>query len=326
VISARRAYFLTEAVGAAATIAAAGRLRVFEALATGPLTPAELAARCELAAGAAERLALALASIGVLDREGGRYRLAVERGLVEAQSDLWGRLPDVVRGGSPAGFDESPIAAWEYPWLVGFLRALEGAPARRAAVPLADSLPAAGRVLEVGAGAAAWSLALVARQPSCQVTAFDLAPVLEVTRRSVEAAGRLDRYRFLGGDAFQDELGGPYDLVLVANVVHLFGEARAVELLTRVAAELHPGGRLAVIDVMPDPRGPSRRAALHDLSLLLRTRDGALHPYGSYTKWLRRAGLEPIARHRLDPCWEMTLVLASRAAPSEPGGVRPGGG
>jgi SAM-dependent methyltransferase len=313
VISARSAHFLTEAVGAASTMAAAGRLRVFEALAAGPLTPADLATRCELAGGAAERLVLALASIGVLERDGGRYRLAVDVGLVESQSDLWGRLPDVVRGGPPAGFDEASIAAGEYPSLVGFLRALDGAPARRAAVPLAAGLPADGRVLEVGAGSAAWSLALVAQQPSCQVTAFDLPPVLDVTRRSVEDAGRIDRYWFLAGDVFLDELGGPYDLALVANVVHLFGEARAVELLTRVAAALRPGGRLAVIDVMPHPGGPSRRAALHDLSLLLRTRDGALHPYGSYTKWLRRAGLQPIARHRLDPDWEVTLVLASRA-------------
>jgi SAM-dependent methyltransferase len=312
VISARSAYFLTEAVGAASTIAAARRLRVFQALAAGPLTPAELATRCGLAGGAAERLVLALASIGVLDRDGGHYRLAVDVGPVESQSDLWGRLPDVLRGGPPARFDEAPIAAGAYPSLVGFLRALDGAPARSAAVPLAADLPAEGRVLEVGAGSAAWSLALVAQQPSCQVTAFDLPPVLDVTRRCVEDAGRIDRYRFLAGDVFVDELGGPYDLALVANVVHLFGEERAIELLTRVAAALRPGGRLAVIDVMPNSREPSRRAALHGLSLLLRTREGALHPYASYAKWLRRAGLEPTGRHRLDPDWEVTLLLASR--------------
>jgi SAM-dependent methyltransferase len=313
VISARSAYFLTEAVGAASAMAAAGRLRVFEALSAGPLTAAELATRCELAEGAAERLVQALAGIGVLDRDGGRYRLAVDRELVELQSDLWGRLPAVVRGGSPTGFDEASIAAEEYPSLVAFLRTLAGAPARRAAVPLAAGLPADGRVLEVGAGSAAWSLALVAHQPSCQVTALDLPPVLEMTRRSVEDAGRAGRYRFLAGDVFRDELGGPYDLALIANVVHLFGQERAVELLTRVAAVLQPGGRLAVIDVMPNRRGPSRRAALHDLSLLLRTRNGALHPYGSYAKWLRRAGLEPTGRHRLDSDWEVTLLLASWA-------------
>jgi SAM-dependent methyltransferase len=316
-ISPRDAYFLTEAVGAASAIAAGGDLGVFQAPAVAPLTATELATRCGLAEGAAERLVSALAGIGVLHREGGGYRLAVDRGLVESQSELWGRLPDVVRRGSSTGFDEASTAAGEYPSVVAFLRELGRAAARRAAVPLADGLPAGGQVLKApggGAGAAAWSLALVARQPSCQVTAFDLSPVLEVTRRSVEDAGRLDRYRCLAGDAFHDELGGPYDLALVPNVLHLFGEARAVELLTRVAAMLRPGGRLAVIHVMPDPRGPSRRAALHDLSLLLRTRDGALHPYGSYTKWLGQAGLEPIARHRLDPDCEAILVLASSAS------------
>ena len=310
-ISARSAFFLTEAVGAASTMAAASCLGVFDALGAGSLTAAELASRCGLAEAAAERLVLALASIGVLERDGGCYRLAVDAALVESQSALWGRLPDVVRGGPTAGFDEASIAAGKYPSLVGFLHALGVAPACRAAVPLAAGLPADGRVLEVGAGSAAWSLALVAQQPSCQVTAFDLPRVLDVTRRSVQDAGRIDCYRFLAGDVFLDELGGHYDLALVANVVHLFGEDRAIELLTRVAAALRPGGRLAVIDVMPNPGDPSRRAALHDLSLLLRTRAGALHPYGSYARWLRRAGLEPIARHRLDPDWEVTLLLAS---------------
>lgn len=89
-------------------------------------------------------------------------------------------------------------------------------------------------------------------------------------------------------------------------MVHLFGEARAVELLSR--------GRLGVIDVMPEPGRPSRRAALHDLSLLPRTRDGALHPFSSHATWLRRAGLEPTARRRLERDWETTLVIAIHAA------------
>ena len=313
-ISARTAHFLTEALSAAAAIAAGDQLRVFEALATGPLTAAELATRCGLSEGAAQRLLSALASIGALGRENGGYGLTVEPGLLRSQSDLWERLPEVVRGGSSTGFDETAVAAAAYPAIVGFLGALDAPAARRAAVLLAAGLPTSARVLDLGAGAAAWSLALVAEKPSCQVTAFDLPPVLEATRRAVDAAGRTDRYRFLAGDAFLDELGGPYDLALVANVIHLFGGARAVELLTRVAAELSPAGRLAVIDVIPDGRAPSRRAALHDLSLLLRTSDGALHSLNSYAKWLRRAGLEPITRHRLDAGWEVTLVLATAPA------------
>jgi len=30
--------------------------------------------------------------------------------------------------------------------------------------------------------------------------------------------------------------------------------------------------------------------------------------------WLRRAGVEPIARHRLERDWEATLVIAGHAA------------
>lgn len=162
----RDANFLTEAVGAASAIAAGGRLRVFEVLASGPLTAAELAVRCELAAGPAARLLSALTSIGVLDRQGGRHRLAVDRGVVESQSSLWDRLPEVVRGGPPAGFDDASTAADAYPSLVGLIGALARKAGPRAAVLLAAGLPDCASVLDVGAGAAAWSLALAARHPS----------------------------------------------------------------------------------------------------------------------------------------------------------------
>jgi len=36
----------------------------------------------------------------------------------------------------------------------------------------------------------------------------------------------------MAGDAFLEALGGPYELALVTNVVHPFGEEREVELLT----------------------------------------------------------------------------------------------
>ncbi len=313
-ISARDAGFISEAVGAAAAIATGGRLRIFEALASGPLNSAEVAGRCELGEAAAGRLLSALASIGVLDREGGRYRLAVDRGLVESQTAHWDRLPQVVRGEPPTRFDDASIAAAAYPSVVGFIGALAAEAARRAAMHLAPGMADGACVLDVGAGSGVWSLALVAQRPSCQVTAFDLPPVLSATRRAVEDEGRTDRYRFMAGDAFLDSLGGPYDLALVANVVHLFSEEREVELLSRIAAALHPDGRLALIDVMPDEARPSQRAALHDLSLLLCTRDGALHQFSSHAMWLRRAGLEPIARHRLERDWEATLVIAGQAA------------
>lgn len=318
-ISASNARFLAEAVGAASAIAAGGHLRIFDALAAGPLTAADLAARCGLVESAAGRLLRALASIGVLDREDRRYRLAVDSYLADSHGALWERLPEVVRGQLSTGFDDASIAAGAYPSLVGFIGALAGQAARRAAMHLAPGMPDGARVLDVGAGSAVWSLALVAQRPSFQVTAFDLPPVLSATRRAVEDAGRTDCYRFLAGDALVDGLGGTYDLALVANVVHLFGEEGEVELLTRVAAALRPDGRLALIDVMPNDARPSQHAALHDLSLLLRTRDGALHPFSSHAMWLRRAGLEPIARHRLDTDWEVTLVPASRAAPRDGG-------
>jgi CTP:molybdopterin cytidylyltransferase MocA len=105
-----------------------------------------------------------------------------------------------VRGDTPDG------AADFYPGAVGFLGTMLATAAEHAA----SLLPAAARVLDAGAGAAPWSLAVAARDPACLVTAIDLPEVLPATRRAVTGAGRERQFRFLAGDLFDIELGmGP---------------------------------------------------------------------------------------------------------------------
>jgi hypothetical protein len=96
----------------------------------------------------------------------------------------------VVRADTPDG------AAALYPGAVGYLGAMLAAVAARAA----SLLPAAARVLDAGAGAAPWSLAVAARDPACLVTAVDLPAVVPATRRAVRDAGRERQFRFLAGD------------------------------------------------------------------------------------------------------------------------------
>jgi 2-polyprenyl-3-methyl-5-hydroxy-6-metoxy-1,4-benzoquinol methylase len=130
-------------------------------------------------------------------------------------------------------------------------------------------------VLDVGAGAAPWSLAVAARAPGCAVTALDLPSVLEVTRSAVSAAGRGTQYRYLPGNMFAADLGGPYDLVLLANVCHLFGAEPNRRLLRRVREAVEPGGRVAIADLLAaGGLDLARRVALYELSLVLRTEQG----------------------------------------------------
>src|SRR4029450_7896331 len=94
---------------------------------------------------------------------------------------------------------------------------------RPAAEAVAEYLSGADQILDVGAGAAPWSLVLARRDPGCRVTALDFASVLALTRRAVGEAGFADQFEYLAGDAFEVSLPpATYDLVLLGNLCHLF--------------------------------------------------------------------------------------------------------
>jgi SAM-dependent methyltransferase len=301
--------YLSEAVAAAAAVQTAERLGALARLDGGPVTVAELAAACAISERGAQLLLAALAGIGLAEGVGGGAWRAVLPDLagLAGVSRMWAHLDGVLREGRPLVRGDTPDgAAAFYPGAVGHLGAMLAAAAERAA----SLLPAAVRVLDAGAGAASWSLAVAARDPACLVTAVDLPTVVPATRRAVTDAGRERQFRFLAGDLFDVELGRmAYDLAIAGSLCHLFDEAANRRLLSRLYDALCPGGTLAVVDVMPGDGPTPRWVALYELGLLLRTASGRVHPLAAYLGWLHDAGFEPPERHRLvDQAQAMLLV------------------
>lgn len=155
------------------------------------------------------------------------------------------------------------------------------------------------------------SLALTRRQPSVHIAAMDLPEVLPRTRRAVKEQALEQQYRLVAGDAFTDHLGGPYDLALVANFCHLFGADANLRLLRRLRPCLAADGQVATIDVVRRDR-PNAAIALYDLSLLVRTTNGAVHPFSTYADWLTRSGYQHVEQHKLDAPAGITLLLATQ--------------
>jgi SAM-dependent methyltransferase len=312
--------YLSEAVAAAAAVQSAERLGVLARLDRGPVTAAELAGACAISERGTRLLLAALAGLGLAEGvAGGAWRAAVpDLAGVADMPRIWARLERTLRDGRPPVRGDTPGgAASFYPGAVGHLGAMLAAAAARAA----SLLPAAVRVLDAGAGAAPWSLAVAARDPACLVTAVDLPAVVPATRQAVRDAGRERQFRFLAGDLFQVELGrGAYDLAIAGNLCHLFDEAANRRLLGRLYQALRPGGMLAVVDVIPDgheqPR--PRWVALYELGLLLRTASGRVHPLAAYLGWLHDAGFEAPVRHRLVDQAMAVLLVARKPAGGRP--------
>jgi len=306
--------YLGEAVAAAAVVQTAGRLGVLARLDGAPATTAELTDACEISERGARLLLGALAGLGLAEAvRGGAWRAALpDLAGLAGTAGMWAHLAEALREDRPLLRGDTPEgAAAFYPGAVSHLGAMLSAVAERAA----KLLPPAGRVLDAGAGAAPWSLAVAARDPACLVTAVDLPAVVPATRRAVRSAGRERQFRFLAGDLYDVDLGrGVYDLAIAGNLCHLFNGDANRRLLGRLYDALAPGGRLAVMDVIPDEEPRPRWVALYELGLFLRTASGRVHPLAAYLDWLHDAGFEPPEQHHLVDQAQAVLLLARRPA------------
>jgi SAM-dependent methyltransferase len=243
----------------------------------------------------------------------GEYSAALrEFGAIAPWLDHWSQLTEAVRDDRPAVSGDTPSGAEAfYPGAVDQLGVLFAG----AAAVVADRLAAPGlSVLDVGAGAAPWSLALAARHSDCRVTAVDLPGVLGNARRAVKAARLETQFKYVAGDFFSVDLGrARYDLVVAGNVCHLFDDRRNCGLLVRLFEALRPGGCLAILEELPNEAmdGP-RAVVLYALGLLLRSGSGRVYPFTTYAGWLRDSGFEAISRVEPDPSPLISLITARR--------------
>ena len=115
------------------------------------------------------------------------------------------------------------------------------------------------------------------------VTVLDLPETLEIGEPELRAAG----VATVAGDAKRGIPEGPWDVVYLGNVVHLFDPATAAGLIARAGRALAPAGTLAVQEVVGDlsPQGPS-----FGVMMLLSTAGGDAYAEAELRGWMGEAG------------------------------------
>jgi hypothetical protein len=115
--------------------------------------------------------------------------------------------------------------------------------------------------------------------------------------------GLTDRTAFIEGDAFTAPLDGPYDLVIVANLLPMFSEAQGITLLTRLAGALRPGGRLVTVGFTVDggPAADEHAAHLLSLLMLISTPGGEAHSLDTTRRMLTASGFAELSARRVGP-------------------------
>ncbi len=275
----------------------------------GGASAAEMAFRMKTDLRATEMLLNALVAMNVIEKRDGMYRntpVAAEhltasgaRMALMHHVNLWMRwstLTECVRQGGSVTL-EIPESR-DPGWTEAFIAAMHyNAQARAPEVVRAVDASKVRRMLDVGGGSGAYSIAFAHANPELEADLLDLPPVTPIASRHVAAAGLAGRVRVRAGDLKHDYLGAGYDLVFVSAICHMLSPDENRRLLARCAGALAAGGRLVIQDFVlnPDKTSP-RNAALFSLNMLVATERGASYSEPEYRAWLKEAMLRGIKR------------------------------
>lgn len=317
------------------TVMAAVQLGVFETLDV-EVAPAGLTAEAAgEALGVPARPARALLDTCVatrlLEKEDGRYRnSALARRYLTAGSEYslrnyvlderwcwgsWEKLEDALRADHQL-LPEDTEGYHDFPeeFFLDFLHGHSLAMGERLAA--AVDLGGVSRLMDVGGGSGAVSIALCRAFPGVEAVLVDQAPVTARAAVHIDRAGLGDRISTWPANIFADPLPAGCDTAVLANVLHDFSPDRARRILARVVDALPPGGRVVLLEIVPDDDrcGPPLAVAFA-VAMVVNTAGGDAHTAAQYRAWLEEAGLEQVVVTPIPGRMVTTAVVATKPQP-----------
>jgi hypothetical protein len=164
-------------------------------------------------------------------------------------------------------------------------------------------------LLDLAGGTGSFLVAVLRHCPALRGTLFELPQVCTVARQRLAKEPERTRIDIVEGDFFSGSLPSDHDVVLAANVVHLFSAAHNLELMRRSRAAVQPGARLLLVDFWTDPTHSNPvAAALMSGSFLLTTGEGQTYSEQEADEWLNETGWRKCARKAL--AGAISLIVA----------------
>jgi 3-hydroxy-5-methyl-1-naphthoate 3-O-methyltransferase len=310
------------------TVMAAVELGVFDVIPRDGVAEKEAAALIKLAERPARGLLDTCVAVGLLERGGGIIR-ATEAATkyLSANSEYslrnyvlderwcwpaWGRLEEALRNDAPPlPQDEDGYHVFPEEFLLDFLHghSLWMGDALAKAVPL-DGVE---RIMDVGGGSGAVSIALCRANPALQAIVIDRDEVLAKTKQHVSEAGLADRISTHAANVFTDPLPEGCDAAVIANMLHDFSAERAAAILSRVSQALPTGGRLLVMEIAPDDdRSGPPLAAVFTVTMIVNTEGGVAHTRAELRDMIEAAGFAVERDHTLGDRYVTTAIEARK--------------
>lgn len=307
----------------------ANRLRLFDHLALGPCSPAQIAAQLGLEARATRLFLNACVALGLvqLDPEGYSNSPVSQAFLVRGSPafmgnavlysdqlyETWGKLEQGLRRGEPVlpaesylGVDPERTRAFVH----GMHDRASGI--ARSLVGLVD-LTGRRRMLDVGGGPGTYSLLFTRQYPTLCSVVLELEGVARIGREMLAGSDARDRVEFITGDYHTSDFPAECDVVLMSGMFHRESAQDCRRLIRKAAECLTSGGLLIVSDVFTDRGGVSPPfAALFGLNMMLTAPSGGVHADAEVADWLREAGFLRIETKPFPPPMPHRVLIGAR--------------
>jgi len=269
------------------------KLGIPDILNSGPKTAEELASATNTDAPSLYRVLRALASVGVVNSEDGRFALnALTETLVTdapgslrwfAISELgqehypaWGNLMHSVRTGEIAFDNRFGVDIWKYfannpEDAAVFNDSMSGvtAVANEEILSLYD-FSGFNKLVDVGGGHGGLITSVLKKNPNLKGVLFDAPEVIEGAQTKIEAAGLADRLETASGNFFEAVPAGG-DAYIMKWIIHDWDDQKSNTILRNIRNQIPANGRLILIDsVVPETNEPHFSKFI-DLNMLVMT-------------------------------------------------------
>ncbi len=268
-------------------------LGFYEALNDAPASAADLAKRLDLNERAMRAILPVLAASGILTSRGGRFGLttAARTYLLKDSYFFFGaKLVAQARSSNEhnellkalrhkdeyKGERQRPVEGWEAGQIPPEMAKNIAAYMQSECVALAVGAARSGvfkgvkRMLDVGGGSGAMSVAITAHQPDTHCTVMDLPTMCEEAKGYIKAAGLEGRIETTAVDMFRQPWPEGYDGMVFSNIFHDWRFETCATLSSLAFGALVKGGRIFLHEMLlnDDQSGPAATAGFSTQMLL----------------------------------------------------------
>lgn len=310
---------ISTAMAATHVTAALARLRIADVLGDRALTSAQVAEEIHTNPDTTHRLLRGAVSYGLctmnpktgvvkLTRRGKVLRSDHPHSLrswatymgLRSHTEAWSDLADSVRSGQSAFRAVHGMSIWD--WLASHPEEerLFASAMREATALIAPAIVAAypwhngGVVCDIGGGIGALLSAVIAESDAdLRGVVVDGPGTIAKAQRYIESRGLSNRIDCVVGDIF-GTITATADVYLLKDVLHDWDDDCCHQILSNVAATMHSGSRLVLIEITQRPNAPNPLAHYADLLMLAYSDGGRQRSVPELVALLTEAGLRPV--------------------------------